>query len=205
MILYKVAKALVGCVCHAFFRIKIEGLENIPEEGGFVICPNHKSLWDPPMIGALMPVQLNYMAKEELFKNKLFGAVLKAVGAFPVKRGTGDIGALKSAIKVLGEGGRITIFPEGKRSPKGSLSPGKGGAVLIALKSKVNILPVGIEGEYRLFSKITVRVGEPIDLSEYFDKRINSEVVNEITNNKLMPRISELSNIPLGIVEADAR
>lgn len=197
MILYRVAKTLVSGVCHLFFRIKVEGLENIPKEGGFVICPNHKSLWDPPMIGALMPVSLNYMAKEELFKNKLFGAVLRAVGAFPVKRGTGDIGALKSAMKVLADGGRITIFPEGKRSPKGKLSPGKGGAVLIALKSKVNILPVGIEGEYKLFSKITVRVGKPLDLSDNFGQKVNSELINEITNNKLMPMISELSKVPL--------
>ena len=194
---YKVARAVVNAFLKIAFRIKVEGIENIPREGALVVCANHKSLCDPPMLALSLPFELRFMAKEELFKNKLFGGLIGALGAFPVKRGTGDIGALKIAIKVLTEGNRLVIFPEGSRSPKGYMGKGKSGAALIAVKSKANILPIGICGKYKLFSKIVVRIGKPIVLEEYFGTKLSSETLQDITDNKIMRTISELSGVPV--------
>lgn len=197
MSFYNFAVKLVRVFCHSIFRIKVEGLENVPLDEGFIMCANHKSNFDSLMIGISVPVEFNFMGKEEIFKFKPFGAVLRALHAFPVKRGKGDIGAIKASMKVLSEGGHLVIFPEGTRSPKDHMNPGKGGAVLIAIKSKVNIIPVGIEGSYKLFSKMTVRFGKPLDLSENFDKKIDTETITHIVDNRLMPTISELAKVPM--------
>lgn len=195
MSFYGFARGVVKCFFRLIFRIKIEGIENIPKDGTFVICSNHKSLLDPPLLGSCLPIRMRFMAKEELFKNKLFGALITALGAFPVRRGTGDIGALRVAMNIVSGGENLAVFPEGGRSPEGHLRKGKSGAVLIAAKSKVNILPIGISGNYKLFSKVTVRVGAPIELGEYFDSKVNSEGLQEITDKQLMPAISELSGV----------
>ncbi|MBQ3573959.1 MAG: 1-acyl-sn-glycerol-3-phosphate acyltransferase [Clostridia bacterium] len=194
---YKVARAVVNAFLKIAFRIKVEGTENIPSEGALVVCSNHQSLCDPPMLAMCMPFELKFMAKEELFKNRLFGGLISALGAFPVKRGTGDIGALKIAIKVLSEGDRLVIFPEGARSPENYMGKGKSGAALIAIKSKANILPVGVCGKYKLFSRIVVRIGKPIVLEEYFGTKVGAETLQDITDNKIMKTISELSGVPV--------
>ncbi len=207
MSFYKFALSLVRGFCNLIFRIKVEGLENVPLDESFVVCANHKSNFDALMIGISMPVEFNFMAKEEVFKFKPFGKLLKALHAFPVKRGKGDIGAIKSSMKVLNDGGHLVIFPEGTRSPKGYMAKGKGGAVLIALKAGVNIIPVGIEGSYKLFSKMTVRIGKPLDLSENKGQKIDSELISDILDNRLMPVISELAKVPIipdGLPEGEA-
>lgn len=196
MSFYGFAKGLVSGVCHLLFRIKVVGTENIPTNESFVICANHKSDFDPIMVAISMPVELNFMAKEELFRIKPIAKIIGALGAFPVKRGKSDVGALKSAISILKSGGRLVIFPEGRRSPKTHMGEGKGGAVLIAVKSGVNILPVGINGKYGLFSKITVNIGKPLDLSQYCGTKVDSETIKSITDERLMPEISLLSGVP---------
>ncbi len=197
MSFYKVARAVIKAFLKIAFRIKVEGTENIPSEGALVVCANHQSLCDPLMLAMCMPFELKFMAKEELFKNRLFGGLIRALGAFPVKRGTGDIGALKLAIKVLSEGHRLVIFPEGSRSPEGYMAEGKSGAALIAVKSRANILPVGVCGKYKLFSRIVVRIGKPIVLEEYFGTKVGAETLQDITDNKIMKTISELSGVPV--------
>lgn len=196
MSFYGIARGVVGCICRLLFRVKINGAENVPQNEAFVVCSNHKSNFDPVMVAVSLPVELSFMAKEELFGFKPFGAVIRALGAFPVKRGKSDVGALKSAIGILKSGKNLVVFPEGRRSPQNHMGEGKGGAALIAVKSGVNILPVGIKGSYRLFSKISINIGKPIDLTQYAGKRIDSETVKKITDKYLMPKISELSGVP---------
>ncbi|MDO5310671.1 MAG: lysophospholipid acyltransferase family protein [Clostridia bacterium] len=196
MSFYGFARGLVKLYYRIVFRVKAEGLENLEPGRNYVVCPNHKSLNDPPLLGTCVKTSLRFMAKEELFENKLFGALISVLGAFPVKRGEGDLAALKAAIKLLKDGENLVIFPEGARSPKEHLHKGKSGAVLIAVKAGVDIVPVGICGTYKLFSKMTVRFGKPIRLGEYFGKRVDSDTLQDITDNRLMPAISELSGVP---------
>ncbi len=196
MSFYKIVVFVVRAVCHLFFRFRTEGVCNIPKDKALIVCANHKSWIDPIMLAICLPMEFRFMAKEELFSNKLFGRLLRALGAFPVKRGASDIGALKLSMKIIGEGGNLIIFPEGTRSPKGYMGEAKGGATLVALKSKADILPVGISGEYRFMSKLTINVGEPISLKEWHDQKVNSETLQEITNTKVMTTISKLSGVP---------
>ncbi len=196
MSFYKFAKGLVRCFCYIAFRIKVEGLENIPKDKAFVVCANHKSNLDPPILGVTLPVNLRYMAKEELFENKLFAKIITALGAFPIKRGKSDVGALRASIKMLTDGEPLAIFPEGGRSPKGGyMRKGKQGAALVAIKAGVNILPVGICGEYKPFSRIIVRVGKIIELEEYSGKKNGSQELQDITDSIIMPTIAELAEV----------
>lgn len=195
MSFYRLARGAAKLYYRLFFRVKIVGEENL-SGGAYVICPNHKSLNDPPLMGVCINTPIKFMAKEELFENKLMGAALPALGAFPVKRGKSDIAALKTAISTVKNGENLVIFPEGTRSPKEHLNEGKSGAALIAAKAGVNIVPVGICGRYRLFSRITVNIGKPIDMSEYFGKKVDSKTLAYITDTYVMPEISRLSGIP---------
>ena len=113
------------------------------------------------------------MAKEELFKFKPFGFLIKMLGAFPVSRGKGDETAILNSVKTIENGRNLVIFPEGTRSKDGKLGKGRTGAALIAAKAHTEIVPVGIilEGEKLHFrSKITVRYGKPISSEGYFDE-----------------------------------
>lgn len=192
---YNFAKGIVSGLYHLFFRIRVEGLENMPKSGAFVVCANHQSNLDPPMLGVCLPLRLRYMAKEELFHNKLFGKLIRTLGAFPIKRGKSDIGALRASVKMLQEGEPVAVFPEGGRSHQGYLRKGKQGAALIAAKAGVNILPVGICGSYKPFHRIIVRIGEVISMEPYFERKLESGELQEITDNKIMPAIAALAGV----------
>ncbi len=198
MALYDVGRVVVNIFFRTFFRLKIEGKENIPDESErFIICANHRGYFDPPLVGIAMPFQIGFMAKEELFRNKAFGALIRKLGAFPIRRGKSDFGALRSAIKMSESGKHIVIFPEGGRSHENRLRKGKTGAVMVAVKAGADILPIGLEGTYRPFTRITIHIGEPIRLDEYFGRKTNSDELKELTENVIMPRISELSGVPM--------
>ena len=190
----KFVLALVRGIYRLLFRIEIQGLENIPKDKNFLVTPNHLSNFDPPLIAAFLPVDMGYMAKASLFKVPVVSSVIKAFGAFPVKRSGNDMGAVKLAIKVLKEGKSLTLFPEGARiRTPGVLGKGKQGAAMIAAKAGVGFLPVGIESSYKFRSKVKLTVGEYIDFSEYYNQRLNSELLQQITDEMLMPKIAELA------------
>ncbi len=195
MSFYSVARVLVKGVLHLLYRIRIEGKENIPTEGTYVVCANHKSMMDPPLLCCCLPFPVRFMAKEELFRNKLLGGILYAVGAFPIKRGKSDVGALRSAIKMLESNENVAIFPEGTRSKGDTMKRGKQGAALIAIKAGVNILPVGIEGDYKLFRKMTFRIGKVISLEEFFEKKTTGDDLQSVTDEKIMPSIGALAGV----------
>ncbi len=200
MSLYKFGKVVVSGVFHLLFRVRVEGKENLTEGENYLVCSNHVSNLDPPMLGVCLPFQTRYMAKKELFRNKLFGGLIRALGAFPVKRERGDLGAIKTALSVLKSGSSLVMFPEGGRSDGVTLRRGKHGAALVALKSDVKILPVGISGGYRPFRKTFVRIGKPIDLQKIVGAesgRETSEKLQELTDNHLMPEIARLAEMKM--------
>ncbi len=186
--LYNLASALVRVFMLLVFRVKVINKENFPKDGPVIVSINHTSYWDVPLVAAFMPRKLHYMAKRDLFKIPVLGSFMKWVGAFPVSRGKGDIGAIKTALDVLEQDKVVAIFPEGRRVLKGMAHSAKPGVALIAEKSGAPILPVAIGGEYRLFAKIPITVGEPIyvdapeqgHLSTEELKNISGGVVNTI-------------------------
>ena len=104
---YKIVRAILDFFFFIVFRLHVEGRENVPEKGAIIVAPNHKSYWDPPMIGVAFKTRIvHFMAKEELFKNPVFGWVIRQLGTFPVRRGVTDRAAIRQAVKVLkGRGG----------------------------------------------------------------------------------------------------
>lgn len=187
---YKIARAIVRFIMRVLFKIRVEGLENIPQKGSCILCPNHKSYWDPPLMGCINRRPIYFMAKFELFGFPILGFLIKNLNAFPVKRGTSDINAIKNALKILRDGNILCIFPEGTRNNKGSgLLKGEPGAALIAIKSKSPIVPIYIHGNYKLFSKIIVRIGKPFYL-ECNEKLSNKQL--EENTKIIMDKIAEL-------------
>lgn len=192
--LFNVIRAVLKVVYRVMFKIEISGLENIPNGKRLIIAPNHLSNFDPQILGVFLPLDMGFMAKDSLFKIPVFGGILKALGAFPVKRGTLDLSAVKTALKILKSDKALMIFPEGKRSATpGILSEGKAGAVMLAIKAQADILPIGIEATYKLRSTVHVRIGEPVALSEYYGKKTGTDELQAITDSELMPRIAELA------------
>ena len=163
--LYSLFRAIFRVMFYLFFRLEAQGRENVPMDGPLILCGNHRSNFDPPLLGAPLRRKLHYMAKEELFRIPIFGAIISRVGAFPVKRGGVSKESIRYAVQLLKDHCAMAIFPEGGRSNASGV--GKKGAASLAIKSKAVVIPVAIVGNYRLFQKMVIIYGKPIDLSEY--------------------------------------
>lgn len=188
---YNVVLAIVRAFMHLVFRIKYVGRENMPANGGVVLAVNHRSNWDPVLAGLAAPRKLCFMAKEELFKNPVFGKIISKLGAFPVKRGSGDIGAFRVALKILSGEGVMLIFPEGHRMKNGKRGKAGAGVVSIAQRAKVPVVPMYISGSCKWMSKMTVAIGKPISLEEYYGKKLSHDEQKAIAEG-IMDKMWEL-------------
>ncbi len=182
---YKICRMILRFIMFFAFRFEFNGQENIPETGGVILAYNHRSNWDPVIAGLSSKRPLTFMAKEELFKNPFFGALIKKLGAFPIHRGKGDIGAVKVSLSILKQGKCMLMFPEGHRIKNGKKVKAKPGVALIAHRAQVKIIPAQISGEYKWMNKITVTYGEPITLEKYYDSRLEPEKIQEIADGVL--------------------
>ncbi|MDQ3543696.1 MAG: 1-acyl-sn-glycerol-3-phosphate acyltransferase [Actinomycetota bacterium] len=168
---YQVVRAIVATVCRLYTRMSIEGRENIPKAGAFVLSPVHRSYVDTPIACAVTRRRLRYMGKDTLWKHRWSGWTLSALGGFPVSRGTADREALKRCIAVLESGQPLVLFPEGERKSGPIVQPLFDGAAYVALRAGVPIVPVGIGGTERVMPKgarfvyprkVHIIIGEPI-------------------------------------------
>lgn len=177
-----------------FYNFHIEGTENIPQDRALVMASNHRSYADPVILTMPMKKPVTYMAKEELFKNRLFGWFITKLGAFPVKRGSGDMQVIEDSVAILKSGRNLVIFPEGTRSKDGKVGKGKTGVALIAAKSGADVLPCGIvfEGEKLHFrSKLTLRFGKVIPAEEIAVEDASPKALKEV-KKRIMGAITEL-------------
>ncbi len=179
--LYTVICQAFRIIFRFFFRWRPEGRENIPAEGPVILCSNHISWWDPPLVGSLAwPRKVHFMAKEELFRYPVFSVVLPKILAFPVKRDTADRRAIRTALDVLKKGGVLGLFPEGTRSRTGEMLPPQPGVGLITRNSGAVVVPVAIHGPYRLFGPLRITIGRPLDFSQFSAEKARAEVLEEI-------------------------
>ena len=162
---YSFVRCLISLFFRLFFRITIEGTENIPEEN-IILVANHYKIWDPLIIVLAIKRELSFMAKKELFENKFFARILKWVNAFPVDRKKADLTAIRNSVQIIKSGKNLLIFPEGTRVKEHRRSAMKEGVALIAGLSGGNILPITIHGSYRIFSRMTVNIKKCINIDE---------------------------------------
>jgi 1-acyl-sn-glycerol-3-phosphate acyltransferase len=186
-VLYRIGRALFSVFFAVFYRLKVIGTENIPMQGAVVLCANHTSSLDPPMLGTPLVRKVYFMAKAELFDIPILGTIISKVGAFPVKRGGVSKESIRLAISLLKESNMMGIFPEGTRSNAGGM--GKKGAASLALKSGAAVVPVAIIGSYALFKPMKIVYGKPLDLSEFAGA--SSEELEHATN-KIMSVIRSM-------------
>ena len=169
-VIEEIARVIVKFILCTFVRVKVSGLENIPEKGGFIMAANHNSALDVIYVEYKLKRRVRWMAKAELFKNKLVGWFLKKLGAFPVKRGAVDINAAKTVFELLKDGEILGIFPQGTRS-KDPANPVKArhGVAKFAVEAGVPVVPVALYGKFRIFGKAYVKYGKPFMIEKKAD------------------------------------
>lgn len=158
MSFYTFGRAVTNAFVHLIYNLKFEGLENVPEDRGFILCSNHISDLDPILVAIRVKPQCFFMAKEELFHIPILGPIVRALGAFPVARGKGDTAAIDRAVEVVNSGHVLAIFPEGTRTKDGKLLKLKSGAIVVASKTGGDLLPCVVKKGKRKFLRRTVTI-----------------------------------------------
>ncbi len=151
--LYAFLKPIAVFLMRAWFGLRVRGAEHVPASGPALIVSNHQSILDPPVIGGAARRQIYFLAKAELFRIPMFGSLIRALHARPVRREGSDPGALRTAAQLLGEGKALLVFPEGTRSLNGRLGEGKPGVGMLAVTSGAPVVPVYVSGTLEALPK----------------------------------------------------
>ncbi|MGH9184307.1 MAG: lysophospholipid acyltransferase family protein [Acidimicrobiales bacterium] len=202
--LYPVARAILRPMMRALYRVEAEGLENVPETGPAVICPNHISFMDSLFVPMVLPRRISYVGKAEYLDNWKTRRLFPALGMIPIERGGGSASqrALDTAAGVLERGELFGIYPEGTRSRDGKLHKGHTGPARLALRTGAPLIPVGIIGTDRIqppdsrvprvFKSCTIRFGRPIDVEGHRHRGDDPMLFRELID-ELMFEIRELT------------
>jgi 1-acyl-sn-glycerol-3-phosphate acyltransferase len=202
--LYKVARAILEPTFSFLWRIEVEGLEHVPDDGGAIFAPNHLSVLDHFVLGAALPRQIVFVGKAEYMDSWKTRYLFPALGMIPIDRtgGSAAQAALDAAATVLERGGFFGIYPEGTRSRDGLLHKGHTGVARVALRTGCPIFPVGLQGTLevqppdsktpRPFRMMRVRIGRPLDVRRYEDRADDRMVLRQITD-EVMYEIRGLS------------
>jgi len=196
MMLYFLCLRIVAPIVKVIYHIEYKGIDHIPCEGKLIVCSNHKSVIDPVFLAIPFKRQIRYMAKSELFQEhgKLASWFLYKMGAFPVKRNSGDAESIRTAVQVLEDNGVLGIFPQGKCVFDNTPFKPKAGVAFVASKTKAPVLPVSIycDGKIKPFSHVTVRFGEAIPYEELninenslVSMRTATDIISKKINNML--------------------
>lgn len=181
-----IVKGAIWVYCKIVYRFNVIGKENIPKDGSVIICGNHRSFLDPPLMEITTGRYTRFLAKEELTKNKFLALLGYVFDAILVKRDSKDVKALKESLQTLKNGDCLALFPEGTRNGLEKGEKVKDGAAFFALRSGAPVVPCGIKGGEKGNRKVTITYGKPLDFSEYKgskDKEILDKVTDEIMNN----------------------
>lgn len=163
LVFYRLVKwSIVNPILYTYFRTKVYGAEKIPRTGAYIVVCNHASNLDPPILGVAARRPISFMAKEELFRVPVLNKIISFCGAYPVKRDTSDLAAIKAAIKFIEQGWLSGIFLGGTRTADGKISQAKLGAALIAAKTQTSIIPASIWGTQKVQKSSTIFNPTPI-------------------------------------------
>jgi len=170
--IYQCIRLSLLAIFKIFFRIKVKGKNNLPDEGPVILMSNHISAYDPPLLVAIFSRPVRFMAKKELFENPFMRFVLFLADAFPVDRSKNDITAVKKALSVLKDQEVLGLFPEGTRRAEGKLGNPKLGSVMLAIKSGAPIVPIGIKN-IKKEGRITINIGEAFSMDQFSKRRLS--------------------------------
>jgi len=169
--MYKVIRALIHGACRVYFRLDIQGRENLPTTGAYIVSPIHRSNLDTPVLSAITTRRLRYMGKESLWKSRPLGWLLTALGGFPVQRGTADREALKAGLACVERGEPLVMFPEGTRQVGPDVAEMFDGPAYVACRTGTPIIPIGLGNTEAAMPKgskfirpvkMTIVIGAPI-------------------------------------------
>ena len=181
-----IVKGAIYIYCKVVYRMEIVGKENIPKEGPVIICGNHRSFLDPPLIEVTCGRYTRFLAKEELTKNKFLAFLGIIFDAILVKRDSKEVTAIKESLKTLKNGDCLALFPEGTRNGLAKGEKVKDGVAFFAVRSGAKVIPCGIKGGKKGDWKVTITYGKPLDYSKYKgakDKETLDKVTNEIMDH----------------------
>ena len=174
MVIYRAGRLLCLVIAKVIFRLRVNGAEYVPRAGAAILAPNHVSFIDPIIVGVAVRRPIHFMAKEELFRFRPFGWLLRQYQVFPVSRRRTDLHSMKRAISLLQQGEVVVIFPEGTRGNGHRLRPAKPGIGLIAARSKAPVIPMLHRGTEKVLPRgawfprpfpISVEFGEPVSFA----------------------------------------
>ena len=175
------------------YRIKVINKNYVPKEGAYIICANHINMLDALAVVCTNKRKVRFICKSSMFKKKILSWALKSADTIPLNREKNDIESMKRTIKGLKNGDLLGIFPEGTRNGMEKNVKAKNGAAFFAIKSGVKVIPLGIQGSFKPFTKVKLIYGEPLDFSEYKGKEKDKETLDKVTNI-IMDNIVMLTN-----------
>lgn len=183
-----IVKGAIWIYCKIVYRFEVIGKENIPKDSAVIICGNHRSFLDPPLIEVTTGRYTRFLAKEELTKNKFLAFLGYVFDAILVKRDSKEVKALKESLQTLKNGDCLALFPEGTRNGLAKGEKVKDGAAFFSVRSGALVVPCGIKGGEKGNKKVTITYGKPLDFSQYKgskDKEVLDKVTEEIMDNIL--------------------
>jgi len=195
---YRICWLILRFYMRVFCRLKIEGAENVPRQGGVIVAANHVGAADPPFIGTCVNREFHFLAKKELFKNFFLRTLIENLNSIPVDRGVLDKGTLLAAEGALEKGYGLILFPEGTRSKNGELGKGKPGVGYLARRAMVPIVPAFIENSRGFITllfkrkRLSVRFGVPLEMELIGSYADDKDGYRAITK-EVMARIEHLS------------
>jgi len=202
---YDLSKFLLWLFYRLGFGLEVVGCEHVPRRGAFIVASNHVSYLDPPLVGVACPRRLRFMARADLYDHGLLGAFLRGVRVIPLKRGAGDVAAVRAALDALRRGAGVAIFPEGGRQFSGELGVAKRGVGFLADAARAPVIPVLVRGTFQALppgarrlgrAKIRVAFGEAITYTDTPAPRRHEEVAEAVSQawRRLAQQMTEPSS-----------
>lgn len=186
MSFYNVVLNIFTLYSKVFYKYKVIGAENIPNEGNIILAANHKSNLDPIFVAsAVKNRKVATIGKKELFDNKILAKILDKLNVIPIDRDNPGISTIKTILKKLKEGYAVGIFPEGTRVKGNEFGEAKAGLALFAVKGKASVVPISIISNYKLFNKVTVYIDKPISFEEYYKQKLSTEEYERLSGDVL--------------------
>lgn len=187
---YRFMRFLSRCTFTVYFRGRAFNACRVPRTGGVLIVSNHQSYFDPVAVGQALPREISFMARDTLFRNPIFGRMIRALNAFPVRRGAADVGAVKEILRRLKDGWAVVIFPEATRSPDGRLGTINPNSLAIAKRAEVPIVPTVVDGAFEAWPR-SQRLPSPKPVSVTYAEPISVDQVREWSLEQITETITQ--------------